>query len=160
MLAVRSRFFQYPFSCPGHSSSTKSSPQPFFVYHLYRRSSISRRIAPSGVFGLKCSHPFSDVVAQIFLPSAAKRKPSRSITVVPYLRLNSPSMPCPRKRLYTIYSMLVILIRKSRVRSRANCSRSRRPRWHYAQSRKTWNRWHSGNGTTKERLYLLRCDCI
>ena len=161
VLAVRSRFFQYPFSCPGHFSSVKSSPQPFFVYHRCRSFSIFCRSAPSCVFGLKCFHPFSDVTAQINLPSGAIKNPPSSDTTVPYRRLNSPSIPAPRNRLYTIYSMRLSLIRKSRGQSQASSSRRwRRPRRHSSHSRNPWNCWHSGNGTTKKRLCLSRCDCI
>ena len=160
MLAVRSRFFQYPFSCPGHLSSVKSSPQPCFVYHRYRSFSIFCRLAPSRVFGLKCSHPFSDVAAHIRLPSAVNRNPPSSDTTVPYRRLNYPSIPFPRNRLYTIYSMRLSLIRKSRARSRGNCSR-----WcswlcrRRTQTRNVWGRPNEANGATKERRYSCRCAC-
>ena len=160
MLAVLNRFFQYPFSCPGHLSSVKSSPQPFFVYQRYRSFSIFCRSAPSCVFGLKCPHPFSDVVAHIRLPSAANRNPSISDTTVPYRRLNSPSIPAPRKRLYAIYSMHLSLIRKSRARSRGNSARcSCRLSRRFSQTRNCWSCPHAGNGATNKRRYSFRCAC-
>ena len=160
MLAVRSRFFQYPFSCPGHLSSVKSSPQPFFVYQRYRSFSIFCLLAPSCVFGLKCAHPFSDVVAHIRLPSGAIRNPPSSVTAVPYRRLNSPSIPAPRKRLYAIYSMRLSLIHKSRARSRGKGTRrSSRLCRRCTHPRNSWRCPHTGNGATKERRYSFRRAC-
>ena len=160
MLAVLNRFFQYPFSCPGHFSSVKSSPQPFFVYQRYRSFSIFCRSAPSCVFGLKCPHPFSDVAAHIRLPSGAIRNPSISDATVPYRRLNSPSIPAPRKRLYTIYSMHFFLIRKSRARSRGKGTRrwGRVCRWR-SHSRNGWGRSNEENGATNQRRYSCHCAC-
>lgn len=104
--------------------------------------------------------PVSDVAAHIRLPSAANRNPSISDTTVPYRRLNAPSMPFPRNRLYTIYSMRFSLIRKSRARSRRKRARCglRLSRW-CSHSRNRRSCSQAENGATNERRHSFRCAC-